>query len=188
MLKLYRSCSSCPIKNFIEVIESGDVRHILKLDDYDVLPDEYPDETVDVWNGIIDEYTQLSNNTRYTGQINKQSAILKDINRINTVLAAIRILKHGSIVADDALKYFGYEFNDFTELQSTINKLIGEKTRLEIRKAQLDVQPKGKTDFYKLVAQAEKERGVGIDVNKVTVKQWCAIINNLEDGRKDKQK
>ena len=168
---------------FFDVIESGDLSHLIKSGSGDL-----PDDAVEVWEGIVDEYTKLSNNTQYAAQLNKQSALLRDINRINTVTAALSVIQYGSIEADKALKHFGITFDTMDELKSIISMYKGESIRLQIRKAEIENVKGGDVDFYEVLAAVEKELGRGIDVDRTSVRHWCAIVNNLKNGRNNKEK
>ena len=186
ILKLYKNCSDLPVRRFFDIIETGDLRHLTKCDDIEDVT--LTEDTPKVWEAIVDEYTQLSNNYQYTAQLNKQSALLKEINRVNTILAALQILKYGSVTANEVLEYFGIKFKNVKELKAILSKLQGQKTRLAIRKQELDKKSGGKSDFYKLLASVERETKRSIDIEKISVKHWCAIINDLKDARENTKK
>lgn len=184
---LYRSCATLPLFNFIEVFDSQDLRYLFKCDKED-WPELEGDEIEDVWSGIIDEYTELTADPSYRNELNKESQILRDINHVNTAKASLLILKHGSIVADDALKELGYVVNDEKDIKRILTALKQKTTSIAIRKNKIDqAKTKKKVDLYKHVAIVESEQKREINLYTTTVKKWVAILKTMNDARSNKK-
>ena len=94
----------------------------------------------------------------------------------------------GSKDIESVLKELGCNKKQDNEVK---NFIINNETKLAIMLAEYDNLTKHteqKVNFLDQVAKVEQALGYPLDLEKITVKRWCSIVNNLnksENGREN---
>ncbi len=210
-LKYYNTLETLPIGCFFKIIKTGDIRYLIKLDDYFELPECSLIDLLDlknVWEKISMEYINLSKKT------NKQTEISfwleREILNLKTDYVysewLIYLIERGIEVEKSIaeLNFIGIDIKDGTkeQVEYARNRRGLILNKIKIKRAELkrnnsdDNEDKKESSFEDLIAQIERFQGVYIDIWKITVRQWLSYVNQyeqyckeLEHGRRqDKQR
>lgn len=179
--KLYNSIEFLPVWNFYKVIETGDVRYIFKLKDYDTLPvtDYSP---ISQWQFICEQYFKESTGVKYFQYKNFRAQILtlrKKYILLYNAMYALCLMKDKELI--ELVRELGYNFDDSSEnnyansLINLDNQLKGLKKKIELKQNEFDTVflSKGKSrDIYEMIQNVEAWKGFKLDIFKLTVKQF----------------
>src|SRR4030067_3721885 len=86
----YLNCSTLPVKKFYKVIDTKELRHLLKTDNLPVYDLTYLSK---VWESIMQEYQQLTNSLMYTNNLFKTGYNLQKNNRLNGMICCYHMLR-----------------------------------------------------------------------------------------------
>lgn len=203
--KFYKSCKYLPIFNFYEILESNDLRYLLKLPDYEDLPDEKTinkKQLTEVWRNINLEYGDLQlqdgeNKMYFT--LEKQIERLKfEYGHINMILD---FLQHGW--DDDIVKllrsypsFMGFKYKLikqkplFPQLEKIQRQSKNYVTRINIKVSEYerikpDTSNSKKQQLNEIAAVLSKHCGYHLNTRKVTVSEWVGIINDFVSKNQD---
>lgn len=183
--KYYRSIEFLPIIWFFKTLETGDLRYLLKLKDYEILPDRVNLEPLKiVWSKIESDYgkEEDSNSSiiQYTlaKSIHKMELEYLMLWNIYNLMA----IDHEGNEAKKILKYAGLDLTpkQIEKKLKTLKNKINLK-RESIKDQSLDNE---KIEFYRVIDEIENIRGRSIDIYTTTVKQYIAIKKNIKHGKR----
>lgn len=178
---VYSSINFLPVWNFYQVIETQDTRYLLKLKDYEVLPetDYRPDH---VWSSICEQYFKECVGTKYFQYRTFRTKILELRNKfllLSNAIYALSVVKDEQMV--ELIRGLGYRFDDSSDdayknsLISLSQQLKGLKKAIELKEKEYETQFTNKEkqgDLYDIVGALEQWKQFKIDVFSLTVKQF----------------
>ncbi len=190
--RYYLSIDTLPLWNYIKIIDSGDIRYLIILDYYDVLPDvQVPQE---YWNNILAEYFEASDSQKSKNYVSELSNILNRRKLFNTISDCCYILRCSIYLKKDyppdiikilekSLREAGcdnYSYgNSLESIEEAERQSQGLKSLIENKMIAFDRKygqnSSEKTDIYKVVEQLEIHRKLSIDLQKTTVRQFLAM-------------
>lgn len=195
--KAYSSLEFISIGCFFKALETGDLRYILKLNDYEKLPKVRIDLSVEwklLYNQYVKEcggYSMIHYETEFRNIITKKELYIK--------------LKHAafllSVKPNDELiqliRDFGFQFNNNTDddyCNSIINlhrqvqglgKVIEKKYNEFVRK--YESKNKSKLNLYEIINAFEMYKNRRIDIWKTSMKEFLVIQAGYKEWVKVKK-
>ena len=188
-LKFSENISQATLWQFKNVVESGDVRYLLRISDYDELPDIDTQELSDAWYNIYSEFSEIVGGNRADLWLVKQKKLI--MMKLNyeigtTVLRAVQICPVEETI--EAAKEFGY-FIDLDNLKPTFEKAYTKLKRLENQISIIENQSKQdeketeNEDFDGLITTLEKHQGYQFDEHTMMVRKFANIYKNFKDAK-----
>jgi len=195
----YRSGSTLPIYNFYELLNTSDLRWLLKdfEEGDDITLSEIQEaQFKEVWENIYEKYTEdLSE-----GKGGKDYMILAEISTLETELYIVGTLmsvylKSPSEAVKKQIEKWRYYPDDS---EKTLKKMDSVKFRISIIKSknkelftkQEETQEKIEYDLYKDVVLLEQSFGEGktIDVRKTVLSKWVVYCKTAQEKVKKLKK
>jgi hypothetical protein len=182
----YKSIDYLPIFNFFKIIETDDKRYLIKLDDYELLPDEVDLDVLNkLWIDIQDEYSKAEDNNSAIIQFTTAKGVCKlEIEYL--VLWNI----HNLMVAEnngpntkECLKRAGLEDKNLKWIEKRL-KALNNKIKLKRETIKEQAPENKKFDFWRIIDEIEDIKGRAIDITKTTVRQYIAIKQNIKRNGK----
>ena len=168
--------------NYYKIIDTGDLRYLLRLDNYEHLPDVDVSELSGVWVELQYTITDLHNELSRKNQIifdkQKQIAMLQyKLFRIQSLLLLLRLDKNEDSISE--LAELGYSINpkqDFSKELDRIGRVSrGINTKFSIIQGELnDLTKQGKKVDIVAVKQSIEEyynMSTPIDMHAYTMKE-----------------
>ena len=179
----FKSIDFLPLLNYINKINTGDLRHLLKLDDYEILPKTNTDELITVWENIERECTEVENSNSAIIQY----TTAKSVHKMELeYLMLWNIYNMISIAPEhpETIKILEYSKLKLTRVQIE-KKLKILRNRIELKRHDAkSTQNDKKVDFYEIIDQIEDIKGRSIDLKNTTVRQFIAIKKNIKKNGK----
>lgn len=176
--KLYDSIDSLPILTFFQIMKSQD----LKL----LIVNGNPSEELltQTWEKVMEEYYREANPKQYKEQLRKAVKVEQLRNQITLLSAAMTLHSLGYKSGTDVLDEM-----KITE-KSVESKINMERTRLnmllaEMKKQDAENGTKEELNFWKTIATVERGVNRTLDVERISVARWIAIINDLKEHYKE---
>jgi len=187
-LKWYASIEFLPVRNFYKILDTEDLRWLLKGVDYEMLPkiDFSLDE---VWTNIWEEFLELSKDRDYKIYFDGLRRLAKTENLYELLKAECFTLyfRYNQQYADDLLKE-GITLNinsrsEYLEsLDLAITRLNKFKTQITLLDKELKARvPKGKTNFEDLVFFVEVYQGFPINIDTLSIKRFVLMLNKIKE-------
>jgi len=193
-MKFYRSIDTLPIWNYDKWLNSEDARYLLKVEDYDQLPEVNKKTLSEIENTAIDIYYQASEFELGTSKRNelifnltkKFTNLEFQYNHVNNLITLLSLAGPEPEILK-LLSDAGYsirEGKDFEpELKRIFNQNKNKVAKINEVKAELESMTRegsGKTQIIEDVQVAiERHNNRDIDMRKTTVKKWLILKNNL---------
>jgi len=171
---------------FKQVIETGDVRYLLVLDDYENLPDIDTSKLVTVWFNVYSDFSKVTGGGRSEIWLTKHRDIIYMEYQYNSearLLNMLDKLRHPEMV--EAIKELGY-FIDLKNYDKTFAKARAKLIRLknqlksEKEKRKKEKEEEGTTDFDALITTLEKHQGYQFIELKMSVKKFANIYKQYK--------
>lgn len=190
--KWYGSIEFLPIRNFYTIVETGDLRYLLKGIDYENLPTINIDLSK-VWETIWNQFIEVSNDQDYKLYFTtlKRYSILN--NRYEMLRSEVFTLyfRYSKEYSDDLLAE-GIEINMesremyLESLDKAANRIKSQETKIKLLEMELEARTKNavKSEYLDIVNQVEQSRGIPIDIDKMSIKQFVLLINKLKENGK----
>lgn len=176
--KLYDSIESLPILTFFQIMKSQD----LKL----LVVEGNPSEELltQTWEKVMEEYYREANPKQYKEQLRKAVKVEQLRNQITLLSAAMTLHSLGYKSGTDVLDEMKVSEKN---VESKINM---ERTRLnmliaEMKKQDAENGTKEELNFWKTIATVERGVNRTLDVERISVARWIAIINDLKEHYKE---
>lgn len=190
--KYYKTIDYLILFNFFMIHKTGDLRYLLKLEDYETLPDDVDLEPLQkAWESILIQYQEEEEgNNGVINYVKGKSLLSLELdyliywniyNLITTIPDSKEILQ----LKKDA----GIENKDVKWLKKKVNSL-GNQIRIKQKDFEIENKDNGKFDFYRIIDEIEQIKGYPIDIHKITVSKYIAIKKNLKakNGRQNNSK
>lgn len=183
--KYYKSINFLIAFNYYEIKATGDLRYLLKLEDYEDLPD---DVDVEFLKPVMDEiYIQASEiGLKYNRKLQVRHDLNKSIHVLKSELELIhnglQILAFGrdDDVEKELLKY-GYKIDDKKPYEDELIRIQKRSmhllTKIKQKEYDLkDITPEDDdSDIQESVQAVSDYKGRDIDLKKITVKEWLIM-------------
>lgn len=198
LYRKYRSIHYLPVDNFVAISRTSDLRYLLKIEDYEYLPEIPEDESLElqsIWEQIEEEYYKEDAQRRVQAEVTQGKSLLELQTKyvlLNTLLFAVEY--NPSYVKD--IEELGFKISPERSLKEEVERISKESgqilTRIRIKQKEYErTQQRDKgIEFEELLDIIEKYKGHQVDTSKITVKKWIAIKNNFlkhikeENGRR----
>jgi len=190
--KYYKSIEFCPFWNFFKCIETEDYRYILKLDNYEDLPNTL--------NTYSKEFGELSYQYQDASDTIKSQLNRRKVQNTQEIRLKMLILTNCitllSITTDkNAIDFITYHYpktKDMTGnkmLEYLISQFKGLKTLYNNKVSELErgKSDNVKIDMYEILNALEQYKGYNINPHELTVKKFIALRNNFEKWAIHKQ-
>lgn len=176
--KLYDSIETLPILTFFQIMKSQD----LKL----LVVEGNPSEELltHTWEKVMEEYYREANPKQYKEQLRKAVKVEQLRNQITLLSAAMTLHSLGFKSGTDVLEEMKVSEKN---VESKINM---ERTRLnmliaEMKKEDAENGTREELNFWKTIATVERGVNRTLDVERISVARWIAIINDLKEHYKE---
>lgn len=170
-------------------MESGNVKFLLILSNYDELPDCDTEELSNAWYEIYAEFSEIVGGNRADLFLvkHKRLTLMKLNYQIGCTILRV-VQKHPVQETIDAAKEYGY-FIDPDNLKKTFEKAYTKLMRLKNKisiienESKQDTEESEKEDFDGLIATLEKYQGYQFDEHQMSVKKFANIYKNYKNAR-----
>lgn len=172
---------------FKTVIETGDVRFLLILDNYDELPEFDIQLLTTAWHGIYQDFSNIAGGSRadlWMVKVRRLTSMQMDFQRHASILRVIEMYPVQDLV--DEAKADGYDI-DLDDFDKTFEKAY---TRLMRMKNQINIFEKEQAkdegqdqSIEGLIVELEKFQGYAFDEHKMNVKKFANIYKKYKDGQ-----
>ena len=189
--KYYKSIDYVPIFNFFKVIETDDKRFLLKLEDYELLPDVVDlTELNKAWNGIELQYSKAEDSNSSIIQFTTAKGVCKmELEYLMLWnIHNLMIAENNGPNTKECLKRAGLQDKDLKWIEKRIKSLTN---RINLKRQSIKEQNPENTkfDFWRIIDEIEDIKGRAIDITKTTVRQYIAIMQNIKkNGQRQNRK
>lgn len=170
-------------------METGNVKFLLILNDYDELPDCDTEELSNAWYGIYSEFSEIVGGNSADLWLVKHKRLM--LMRLNyqigtTILRVVQLCPVKETI--EAAKVYGYMI-DPDNLKETFEKAYTKLMRLKNKisiidnESKQDTEETGKDDFDGLIATLEKFQGYQFNEQTMSVKKFANIYKNYKNAR-----
>lgn len=198
-VKLYTSCYDVPMSAFISCVVDENYNALV------VSGNPTPEQIQAAWDGIYEQYSELSHNTVYSEYVQRLKEHTIVFTQINGLTAGITVLRYGDypdVIA--SLRKLGFSVPEtplnpkkYIELiESLSRQLSGLHTRLKMLDKMLKDAVKSqqgkaakRSDFVRAASVMSKFMGFRVDLNDITVAEYIEYQNQMiEYSRKQPKK
>lgn len=171
-----------PLFNFFKVIETNDYRYLLKLKDYEILPDTKHD-LQSVWLDIQNQYSKADDSNYQIINFTQS----KGLQQMQINYLVLWNLYNLMIVAPDkkeTLKLKKEAGQENSSIKDIEKKLKSLRNKIELKKKDYEQKETKQVDFYLILDQISDIKQRTIDPFKTTVREYIAIRKNLKNGKR----
>lgn len=172
------------MKWFFKVLETGDVRYILKWDKFPELPDYDQELLRPFWDKIIDEYDKLTGEYFFNEQLLYLKDDLREVNIFNCLRAAYSLFSFDPEKSKETFEYFGIKLKD-TSLESQLfarSRIMAMSANLKIQRLKREkIKSNGDFNYIKSLVDVENCLNRNIDEDKLTVTKWIYMIKSINE-------
>jgi hypothetical protein len=184
--KEYHSINYLPVDNFNSIIKTGDKRYLLKLEDYEYLPEitlEEKEELEKIWTVIEQEYLKEDKQKKQQVELELSKKILELQNQY-MILSSFLFLAGFNNEFVSKLKEFGYNVKEGTpdELEKEHKHITGQiLTQIRIKQKELERYQikEDSVEFEDILDIIERHKGHYLNTKELSVKRWISIKNNF---------
>jgi hypothetical protein len=200
---LFKSCSTLPIKNFFQIVETDDLRYLIKKFDFEndkiKLSEEEKIDLNIIWENIYFEYSELTSNHKLKGLLKKQCLIQEWETIYNVISKCIDLYEDyyqiEALKLINKLNHKVYKINLLdsldTQIESLKKDMKGLKTKIKVFKIKLvksvdQNKTEIKSNLEKDALYLEKNLDLkrAININKTPVKTWIQMIELSKEKAK----
>lgn len=185
-IKHAESANQANLWQFKMVINSGDVRYLLILDDYEELPDVDLEPLSTAWYNIYNEFSESVGGNRSDLWLLKQKRLvsLKFQYELGSIaLRVVQSLPHPDTIEIAADQGYVIDPNNFAasfeKAYTQLMKLKNQISAIENEQKQEEVTG----DMDGLITALEKHQGYQFDETTMTVKKFAAIYKSFKDAK-----
>jgi hypothetical protein len=185
-IKHFKSLNSIFMFNYYKIIETDDLRYLLKLDDYEDLPDISTDHLDDVWEGlkldVQEENVRLHRKSEIISDKAQQIRIkTADYTLIQQLIGFLWHVKNEE--HRETLEKLGYKIDDKRDWHQELNRIKKRSqiklTEIGILNADLDdltkVSDGSKSTIYDEKRSIEKVLDTKINIKKTVMSEWLVM-------------
>lgn len=190
-MNIHKNCSSLSIWSFYKIIDTEDVRYLIKNYDNDKdikLTEKRITELMSIWDEIVTEYGLLTVNAKVIKNYRLQFIIAELEFKYSTCINVLDIYANsGMIDVLLILNEFDFNINLLLNLEQqidiVINKLKSLKNQIKIHKINYTRKYKKNVEDIKfnldreaLILQMNLDLKAGIDVKNTSVERWLNMV------------
>jgi len=191
-IRHYKSAKFCPVWNYEMVIENNDLRYLLKLKDYEYLPEYEQIELQEHWENICNEYAELQGSSAGENDVvlSLQKAAIQYRVKHDYVMNLLNILavNYADKEVLDDLKKAGYKIiiqksipEQIENIRARIKQFISMAEMKEHEAKELQEQnDNGNVSTFSIADIISDYKKRTIDLKKVTLTDWVIIIDNYK--------
>ncbi len=179
--------------NYYKVEETGDLRYLYKLDDYEELPESNTDHLATVWDDMRLEVEQIvvDNNPQSANVFDKAQTLAQrksDYDVIQLLLPRLWDVKNDEYIK--ALSDLGYKINPKRDYHMEIKRiskqsqlLLTKIKLLELEYNELTKVTGKKSTIYDEISSVERYiNQIGsIDMHKMTMRSWLTLKHRINN-------
>lgn len=213
-MKIYKSTNSIMVYNFFKIVETDDLRYLIKsFDDENSeieLTEEQKAEYAEIFNGIYYDYCEITQNFKLRGILEKEILIQQWSITHTIISSSLNIYdEYKDILSKESLNNVLDLINQLEDpkyiikldkpldpqINKLVNKMKGLKNKIVIYKAKIaeslkneKAQTKIDLDKDALYLERNLELGREIDPKKTTLARWVRMIQMSKEKHKKAQK
>ena len=191
-LKFSENINQANLWQFKNVIANAEVRYLLKLDNYDELPDCDTEEISNAWYKIYAEFSEIvGGNQADLWLVKRKRLVLMKLNYEMgvTILRAVQLCPVKETI--EAANELGYAIdpNDLKQsFEKAYTKLMRLQNKIDIIEKESKQEDEGTQDLEGLIATLEKHQGYQFDEFNMSVRKFANIYKNYKDAREQDRK
>lgn len=173
------------------VIETGDVRYLLILNDYKQLPEYDVQELTSVWLSIYDEFSEIIGGNRSELHLMRHKQLAMNRHRYmveSHILSMIQRFPEDELI--DLAKDFGYHIsldNFKPTFEKAYTRLMRLKSKIKKDEQQM-AQRTDRPDIDGLITTLERFQGYQFNEKEMTLQKFANIYKAFTNDGKDRQK
>lgn len=204
-LRLFKNCNELPLKNFLNVMATGEFKYLYDVTDHGKLKEVGSKSMSMLWGDIILEYGQLDRNMQIADSFDSQKIIYQLEASYITIKSMIRILmfvtpqtknKRGrelAVETIDGLKKLGYKIDVSSSkfyassIHSADKRCNSIITQIKIRKSEMnqgETQDNMPVSFDNIISSLNTALKFVVP-DDITVARYCAYKKNLNEKYKN---
>ena len=172
---------------FKQVIETGELRYLLILDDYDELPEFDITLLTEVWQSIYQEFSNISGGSRadlWLLKIKRLSAMQIDYQRHASMMRIIKEYPHEELIELINEEGYAIKADDFEKtFEKAYTRLMRMKNQISIFEKERAVDEGNEQSLDDLIVTLEKFQGYQFDEHEMSVKKFANIYKKYKDGQ-----
>ena len=188
-LRFSENINQANLWQFKKVVETGNVKFLLILDDYDEFPACDVDELSKAWYNIYTGFSEIVGGNRADLWLVKRKRLVSL--KLNYDLGTIilrTLQQYPCQETIDAAKEFGYEvdpenFNQTFEKAYTRLMRMNHQIKTIENDSKQEADETEREDLDGLIAALEKFQGYQFDEQKMSVKKFANIYKNFKNAR-----
>ena len=195
--KFYKSVDFLIAFNYYKAKDSGDLRYLLKLEDYEYLPDDFDVSILEPVMAEIDvEISEIgikfNNKLKIRHELEKSIYVLKA--ELSYILNGLDILMYvRDKDVEKELVLMGYKIDESKPYEDELSKIQNRSmtiaTKIQLKELDLkDMTPDNITDYdiQQSVQAVSDYKGRDIDLKKLTIKEWLIMEYSVIDSANKK--
>jgi hypothetical protein len=182
-LDIYRSIDTLPAWNWYKLKETKDLGYLLKLNDYDTIPEFHTETLAQVYNKIATEIANYSDSNALVVYKEKTAELLNLRNKFNILSDCLIVLSlnEQNSDAEEIVKKYLPNFKNIAELKGNV---IGLKKKIEMKYAEYKEKyqdsDEKELDIYEILDKIGQWRQTTIDPRNITVKQYLVMVKSFK--------
>lgn len=168
------------------VVNSGDVRYLLILDDYDDFPEFDTDLLSTAWYDIYNEFSESVGGNRSDLWLLKQKRLVSlklDYELGSIALRVVQSVPHADTIEVAAEQGYIIDLNNFdTTFEKAYTQLMKVKNQVKALENEQQKEEVG-GDLDGLITTLEKHQGYQFNETKMTVKKFAAIYKSFKNAK-----
>ena len=200
-IKYHQSCATLSIYNFYRIMDDGDLRFLVV--GYDEIESEdinVTDEATNIFNSIIQEYSELTSNNEVVVNLNLQILIAELEFEKDTLQKILYLFNYSNnFKVLKLLSNFGFEIKEDDdinlELEKVIKRVKGLNNKIRINKSKyasrfkkVSEEIKRNLDKEALLLEMNLKLGREIDVHSTSVLKWVNMIDMSNERNAEAEK
>ena len=192
-IRYFKTIDTVPAWNYFKAKEQQDTRFLLKLEDYEDLPevnaleqkildDTFEQLTID----IADFELKLSRKTFNLFQLTLRAAKLEaEMEQVNNILRLLHISGHDN-ENEKLLKKYGYSIRSNKSFEDELKRIFNQNKNKNIRIKELHAEidaiagkTTDETPIERVQIAIEKYNNRDIDIRSISLKKWLTLKNDL---------
>ncbi len=172
---------------FKTVIETGDLRYLLRLKDYDDLPEYDVTELTEVWQLIYQEFSDISGGSRadlWLVKVKRLTCMQIDYQRHAAILRLVKLFPDPEFIAEAKADGYMIEIDDFDKtFEKAYTRLMRMKNQIGSFEREQKKEDTGDPSLDDLIIKLCKYQGYQFDEHKMNVKQFANIYKSYKDAQ-----
>jgi len=183
--------SQATLWQFKTVIETGDLRYLLILDDYETLP-EFDLELLNVaWMEIYQEFSDISGGNRadlWLVKVKRLTSMQLNYQRHASLLRVIKMFPDEEFLAEAAADGDMISLDDFDKtFEKAYTRLMRMKNQIGAFQREQEKEDTEESSLEGTIAMLEKFQGYQFDEYKMSVKKFANIYKAYRDAQVHKK-